>query len=137
MRHCSDVGVAVEWEDLGRKVRGHCRALENKVVLNSRLTFVQAACTGIHEFAHWSFGDLRSTPAVERRAWEYGASLLVEAEEYARAERLVGSDVRAIALELDVTTKLVEAWRRWWLRQGQVRVDVSTLELDWEPIEHP
>lgn len=130
MQHCSDVGVTVEWEDLGPQRRGHCIAPDGRIVLNPRMTFMQAASTGVHEFAHWAFGDIVSTPAVERRAWEYGASLLVEAGEYAAAERLVGPDARAISLELGVTTKLVDAWRRWWHRQGHLRVDVSTLDLD-------
>lgn len=118
MQHCSDVGVEVEWQEL--RVRGHCLAREDRIILNRQLTFVQAASTGMHEFAHWSFGDLVSTPAAERRAWEYGASLLVEPAEYARAESIVGSDPRALALELDVTVRVIEAWRRWWQRRGHL-----------------
>lgn len=120
VQHASDLGLVVEWVDLGPRRRGECRWREGVLVLNPRLTMSEAACTLIHEVAHAVFGDDESSVAIERRAWEYGASLLVEADEYARAESIVGSDARALALELDVTVRLVESWRAWWKRRGHL-----------------
>ena len=40
------------------------------------------------------------------------ARLLVSEDEYRCAERLVGHEVGALARELDVTHRLVIAWRR-------------------------
>lgn len=120
-QHCADVGLTVTWRDLGPYRRGQCHGALGEIVLNPRMTLVQAASTGIHEFGHWAFGDERSTPAAERRAWEYGASLLIEAWEYARAESVVGPHPNALGAELGVTPRLIEAWRRWWGRQGRAR----------------
>lgn len=122
-QHCADVGVHISWRDLGPWRRGQCQCATDEIVLNPRMTLVQAACTGIHEFGHWSFNDERSTPRNERRAWEYGASLMVEAWEYARAESIVGPHPNALGAELGVTPKLIEAWQRWWRRQGHLRAD--------------
>lgn len=119
MQHCADLGIEVEWDDLGDYRRGEYRHQGDRVILNRVLTFRQAASTLGHELGHHRFGDTCSTRANERRAWEYGAALLVTPEEYQTAEDRVGSHPAALALELDVTPKLVEAWRRWWLTKGQ------------------
>jgi hypothetical protein len=118
-QHCADLGVPIEWEDLGPKRRGKCQALAGRIILNPRMTLVQAGSTLAHEIGHWVFGDLMSTAANERRAWEYGASLMVTRFEYEMAERVVGHHPAALAIELGVTVKIVEGWRRWWLRRGQ------------------
>lgn len=121
IQHCVDLGLMVEWADLGDKRRGKCQAPEGKVTLNLRLTMAQAASTLAHEIGHYEFGDTRTSPAVERRAWEYGASLLIEPGEYAWAESVVGHHISALALELQVTPRVIEAWRAWWHRQGSLR----------------
>lgn len=117
--HCADLGIPVEWEDLGSKRRGTCQAIRGRVILNLRLTVAQAASTLAHEVGHWVFRDVRSTPRAERRAWEYGASLIITPSEYAAAERLVGHHVSALAIELGVTPQLIEAWRCWWEKRGR------------------
>ena len=89
--------------------------------MSLRLTKAQAASTLAHEIGHWEFGDTHSSPPVERRAWEYGASLLIEPEEYAEAESVVGHYTSSLAIELGVTPRLIEAWRGWWQRQGRAR----------------
>lgn len=121
IQHCVDLGIEVEWADLGDKRRGKCQALEGRVTLSLRLTMAQAASTLAHEIGHHEFGDVRSTPAVEQRAWEYGASLLIEPLEYAEAERTVGHYVSALAIELGVTPRLIESWRSWWHRRGSAQ----------------
>lgn len=126
LQHCADLGIDVEWEHLGER-RGEYRWWQDTVVLNRRLTDAQAASCLAHELGHRAFGDTCSTPANERRAWEYGAALLIHPDEYAAAERLVGCNVAALALDLGVTRTLVEAWQRWWLKRGQF-VDYDRLD---------
>lgn len=121
LHHCGDLGIDVEYEDLAHlSHRGEWRWWSMTIALHHQLTAVQMVSVLAHELGHVAFGDTSSTPAVERRAWEYAASMLVTPEEYAAAEGLVGCHVGALAKELGVTTKLVEAWRRWWTRAGHL-----------------
>lgn len=120
MQHCADLGIDVEWDDLGSKRRGEYRWREDGVALNPRLDRRQATSTLGHELGHRRFGDRCSDPVAERRAWEYGAALLVTPDEYRAAEEAVGHHTSALALELGVTPKLIEAWRRWWLARGHL-----------------
>lgn len=120
-RHCADLGIEVEWADLGPVRHGEYRALADRITLNLRLTRRQTISALAHELGHREFGDRCSTPAVERRAWEYAAAFLITPGEYARAERLVGHHEGALAAELEVTPKVIEAWRRWWHRCGKDR----------------
>lgn len=123
-RHAADLQLDVEWADLGDDRRGVYLDDLGLVVLNTRLTRAQATATLAHEIGHAMFGDRCSTPAAERRATEYGASLIITVKDYQRAERLVGHHPGALADELGVTPKLIEAWRRWYERRrdaGPVR----------------
>jgi len=123
-QHCADLGIEVDWADLGSKRRGQYVWREDRIVLSIRLTRAQATAVLAHELGHQRFGDTCSTPPSERRAWEYGAALLITPHEYAEAERLVGHHLAALAIELGVTPKLIEAWRRWWHLRGRA---VTTL----------
>lgn len=87
--------------------------------LNWRLTRAQATACLAHELGHQRFGDTCSTSAKERRAWEYGAAFLIAPGEYAAAEGLVGCHTSALAIELGVTPRLIDAWRRWWETKGK------------------
>lgn len=118
-QHCADLGIQVEWASLGDNRRGEYRRHGDRIVLNLRLTARQAVSTLAHELGHHRFGDRCSTGANERRAWEYAAALLITPEEYEEAEEVVGHQVSALALELGVTPRLIEAWRDWWLQRGR------------------
>lgn len=121
----------VEWKHLRPGRRGAYRLATDCIELGLHLTRRQAIATLAHELGHHRFGDGCSTPANERRAWEYGAALVITPDEYRTAEAQVGHSPQALGIELDVTPKLIEAWRRWWLVRGQfihadlLRVDVS------------
>lgn len=117
-RHCADLGVDVEWADLGSCRRGEYRHRERLIVLNRRLTVVQATCTLSHEVGHAVLEDTETTPAVERRASEFGAGLIITPWEYERAEQIRGCCPQAMADELEVTVHLVEAWRRHYRVRG-------------------
>lgn len=129
-QHCSDLGIMVDWADLGDKRRGAYYWRDDEIVLSLRLDRRQAASTLAHEVGHRRFGDRCSSASGERRAWEYGAALLVTPDEYRAAERSVGHHTSALAIELGVTPKLVEAWRRWWLTKGQMLPQFGHLSED-------
>ncbi|TQK68271.1 hypothetical protein FBY23_0017 [Nocardioides sp. SLBN-35] len=111
---CADDGLTVEYVDLGPRRHGQYLRRHRRIELNRNLNLRQLVPGLGHEYAHHVYNDGCSTTFAERRAWEYAAQLLIAPEEYAAAERIVGHSVQAIALELDLTPVLVEAWRRWW-----------------------
>lgn len=114
--HAADLGLDVDWADLGEHRRGEYRDDSRLILLNHALTRVQATATLAHEIGHAVFGDRCSTPRAEKRAWEYGAALIIDPADYWRAERLVGPHLNALAAELEVTPRLVSAWREWYSR---------------------
>lgn len=118
-QHYADIGVDVEWRDLGSKKRGEYDWYVDKVIVSLRLDQRQLLSCLAHELGHRHFGDRCSTPAVERRAWEYAAAFLITPSAYQRAEAFVGHQVSALAIELGVTPKVIEAWRRWWEKRGK------------------
>lgn len=120
-QHAADLGLDVEWTcDLPGDCHGYYEDDAQLVVLNYRCTVAQAISALAHEIGHAVFGDRCSTEAVERRADEYGASIIVTPGEYAAAEELVGTHPGALARHLGVTRDLVLAWRRWWWRTGRL-----------------
>lgn len=119
-KHCADLGIEVDWEDLGEVRHGEYRADVDRITLNRRLTRRRTIAALGHELGHRAFGDTCSTPATERRAWEYAAAFLVTPAEYRVAERLVGCHPGDLAAELEVTARVIEAWRRWWEKRGRL-----------------
>lgn len=114
--HAGDLGVEIEWHDLGER-RGDYNERRKVIRLHRGLTRNQIVDVFSHEVGHAVFGDESTAPCIERRASEYGASLVIEPDEYAAAERMVGPHAGALAVELGVTRHLIEAWRRWYLRR--------------------
>lgn len=125
-QHAVDLGLDVEWADLGEYRRGDYQRSKSLIRLNHRLTVVQATATLAHEIGHAIFGHTCSSPANERKAWEMGASLVITPAEYARAEAIVGPHVGALAVELEVTPRLIEAWRRWYTKRWPVERGLAT-----------
>lgn len=114
---CAEHSLAVEYVDLGPVRHGQYLRRHRRIDLNVNLTLRQLVPGLAHEYAHYVYDDGCSTTAAERRAWEYAAQLLISPDQYAAAERLVGASVNAIAIELDLTPIIVDAWRRWWRAQ--------------------
>ena len=100
---------------LGRK--GAWQPDEQVIVIRADLSWRQERCTLAHEIQHALAGDLpsrfgpRESPQ-ESRADRRAASLLIDANEYAAAERLLGPHPGAIADELDVTLHILRVWMR-------------------------
>lgn len=119
LRHAADLRMDVRWAlDLPDDVHGYYDEDDRAAYLNHYCTHAQSIGALAHEVGHCVFGDRCSTEAVERRADEYGASLVIGRAEYAAAEDLVGPHAGALARHMGVTRDLVLAWRRWWYRIG-------------------
>lgn len=114
--HSADLGLGVEWANLGEARRGYYRKDKRLIVLHRGLTRAQATSTLAHEVGHHVLGHTCSTPRHERQAWEYGAALVINVKDYRRAERIAGHHPNAVAAELGVTPRLVEAWQDWYRR---------------------
>lgn len=122
-QHAGDLRIDVAWTfDLPGSIHAYYEDDGQLIVLNQRCTQAQVVSALAHEVGHAVFGDRCSTEAIERRADEYGASLVITRDEYAAAERLVGPHAGALARQLDVTRDLVLAWRRWWHRRGRYEI---------------
>lgn len=109
---CAEHGVRIAWVDLGPHRHGQYKRRDRLIELNRTLVLRQLVPGLAHEYAHVVHDDACSTLAIERRAWEYAARLLITPADYARAERVVGPHPLAIAAELDLTGTIVRAWRR-------------------------
>lgn len=114
--HAADLGLAVEWADLGEVRRGEYHDDSRTIILDHSLTRAQATATLAHEVGHAVLRHTCSTPKHERQAWEYGAALVINVKDYQRAERIAGHHPNAVAAELGVTRRLVEAWQDWYRR---------------------
>lgn len=114
--HAAAMDVDVMWGDLGRR---HGLYLHDAgvIVINEGLTAAQSTTALAHEVGHAVHCDLSSTPWVEERADQTGASLIITPDEYSRAEREVGHHAGAIAASLGVAPRTVLAWRRWAARK--------------------
>lgn len=117
--HCADLGIDVEHVNLGPTRRGEYLANQDLIRLHYGLTRAQATSTLAHEVGHAVFGDTCSSRKAERRAWMYGAALIINVKDYEHAERVMGHHVCAIAAELGVTRRLVEAWQEWFQQRPQ------------------
>lgn len=95
---------------------------DRKVVrIQFDLSFRTYRSTVAHEACHVVFGDEPSmfgpvNAKAERRADEWAALQLVSLDEYRHAEMQHDGNVEAMAIELCVTTDLVEAFRNVLMR---------------------
>lgn len=115
LHHCADLGVDVEYDDLGLTRHGFYRHRESLIVLNRRCTAAQLLSALAHECGHAVACDHGAT-ANHAKADEYGAALIITPAEYEAAEQAVGEHAGALAEYLGVTRRLVLAWRRWYAR---------------------
>lgn len=83
------------------------------VVIDSRCSEVERRCTLAHELVHVRRGDDGpQSPEIEALVDERASLSLIRATEYAVAEKLVGPHPGALAPELGVTQRTVEAYQR-------------------------
>jgi len=108
-----DAGITVSWTKLQRCNAGWdagARTIWMKDGLYA--TPRRAKSILAHEWGHAILGHDGPQPDHEEaRADMVAAGILIDPAAYARAERLHGTDAVAIALELDVSTRLALAYQ--------------------------
>lgn len=93
---------------------------ERLILIRSSLCGALEQETLAHEYAHALYRDRTRHPAVEWRAWRTAAQLLIDERAYAAAERL-SDNPSYIARELDVTVRIIEAYRKA-IHRGEIRL---------------
>ena len=117
------LGIAVEYTDLPRDRDGEYLHDHSLIRLQRDMPTRLQRSVLAHECAHAVFADVLSmfgpvNRKQERRADEWAALRLVTVDDYKRAEALHHGRADAMAVELNVTLRLVEAYQRVLLRVG-------------------
>lgn len=116
------LGVTIEYVDLANR-DGEYRHDLKRIRLRTGMTFRKETCALAHELAHAVWGDVPSkfgpvNAKQERRADEWAALQLIAPERYRAAEERWDGHAGAMAYDLGVTTKLIEAFQRVLARIG-------------------
>lgn len=115
-RYCAGEGIAVIEAPLTDKW-GFYDDKRRVIFIKQGLLQKQRAAALMHEVVHYLRGDVGPQPPhVERMVDEQAARMLISEQEYAAAERMVGSEPGALAVELDVALNMVEAYQRFLRR---------------------
>lgn len=119
MRIAQERGLHVEFSrDLDEWTGGYYDHSVRTIVLNAWLDDVQRPYTLAHELGHawhehtYDGDNPHGDPQQERLADEHAASLLIDPEQYARAEQLRGPHPGALADELGVHQDVVTIFQR-------------------------
>lgn len=102
-------GLSLHASRLPRDVRGYYSPHERRIYFDLSLTPNERRATIAHELGHHHHGHDCSTPANERQADVFAATLLIDPDEYVQVARVVKSRAE-IADELDVTEDIVEVF---------------------------
>lgn len=114
-------GYSVEYVALPPDRDGETNHERKVVRIQYDLSFRPYRSTVAHEACHVAFGDEPSmfgpvNAKQERRADEWAALQLVTLDDYRHAEAQHEGNVEAMAIDLSVTTDLVEAFRNVLMR---------------------
>lgn len=114
--HAEALGLTVQEVRLQARRRGEYIHSKRLILLKPGMSHREARCTLAHEIQHAIAGDIPSPfgPAFtrqERLANRRAAELLIDASEYAAAERLREGHGPSIAHDLDVTYKVLRDWQ--------------------------
>lgn len=116
------LGVTIEYVDLARR-DGEYRHDLKRIRLRTGMTMRKEVCALAHELAHAVWGDVPSkfgpvNAKQERRADEWAALLLISPDRYRLAEERWEGHTGAMAYDLGVTTRIIEAFRSVLARIG-------------------
>lgn len=117
------LNVEIVYCRLPRDRDGDYDAKTNTIRLRAGMTYRLHRHTLAHELAHAVFGDVPTmfgpvNAKQERRADEWAALRLIDSDDYRAAEEIHGSHPPALAQELNVVTRTVEAYQRVLERIG-------------------
>lgn len=104
-------GLSLHASHLPDDVRGYYSPHERRIYFDLSLTPNERRATIAHELGHHHHGHDCSSPANERQADVYAATLLIHPDDYAQVARVVEGRAE-IADELNVTEDIVEAFER-------------------------
>ncbi len=115
------MGIAVEYTDLPPDRDGEYHHERRVIRLQRGMATRLHRSVLAHECAHAVFAD---TPSMfgpvnrkqERRADEWAALRLIDVRDYQRAEQIHHGHPEALAVELNVTVDLIDAYQRVLLR---------------------
>ena len=118
------LGVEVEFCELPPDLDGEYDHDRKLIRIQHDLRTRRYRSTLAHETCHAVFGDIPSrfgpvNAKQERRAEEWAALRLIDLADYRHEEERHSGHVEAMAIALNVTTDLVEAFRAVLLRVGQ------------------
>lgn len=120
--YATQLGVTIEYTKLDGRVGGYRHDIRH-IRMQQGMLPVKERSVLAHELGHATYGDeptifRHMNSKQERRADEWAAHFLIDAEEYRLAEERFGSHTRWIAQELGVLEKLVHAYERTLHRVG-------------------
>lgn len=105
-----DVPIATNDTLPGRMLAAYSRRY-NAIFVRSNTHGTAERCAIAHEIVHFERHDVGTTPTQERRADRIAASRLIRPSRAAEIFALY-SDVGEVALQLDVTERIMKAWIR-------------------------
>ncbi|MFJ2535895.1 ImmA/IrrE family metallo-endopeptidase [Microbacterium maritypicum] len=117
------LGVSVEFCEMPPDDDGEYDHDTRILKIQHDLLFRRYVSTLAHETCHAIYGDVKSkfgpvNAKQERRADEWAALFLIALEDYRREESRHDGHVDAMAIALNVTVDLIDAFRRILLRVG-------------------
>ena len=126
------LGVDVEFCELPEEMDGEYIHERRLIRIQHDLLMRRYRSTLAHECCHAVFGDVPSrfgpvNAKQERRADEWAALRLIGLDDYRRQESRHEGHVEAMAVALNVTVDLVEAFQRVLLRVGDTVYVAPTL----------
>lgn len=95
---------------------GYYSAIERRIYFNLRCTPSERRSVLAHELGHHHYGHSCDSPANERQADKFAASLLIDPDDYAELER-ISHHAEWLAEELSVTVEVIHDYRRYCVRR--------------------
>lgn len=108
--------VHVKVAKLAISRRGFYSPAKNTIYINRSLTQDQRREALAHELAHCFYGHDCTSELNERQADNRAALMLIDPDLYRRAA-LINPHPNYVAIELGLTSHIVEVWQEHWLPQ--------------------
>lgn len=113
-------GATVHLAHLVPPLIAHCDVIRGQIVIHIGLTMAEKKEALAHELGHLRHGHTCSTDRNELRADRVAANLLIDLDDYRRAEH-IDPDPQAIADELGVTRRIVRVFQKQLLPELALR----------------
>jgi len=121
LREAHNMGITVHVAYLDAPRLGYYDRALSQIVLAFGLSRIETTCVLAHELAHAQLGHTCTTGIVERRADQLAAAILINFDDYRRAEAIC-ENLEDLADELGVTSDVVTDYQTLVLQ----RIGTST-----------